>query len=168
MDVNDIKTLYGELKKKRTILNWAEFAEKIGFSRSHLSAVINGKEELTPDLVKAIERVFVNPTNNVGHGVDAKDYKHLQEKFKMLNDHHRTINDVVRTNLASLSTMQLVILAEIKAGLQWEAIKASKGNKKKELEIRGELSMIVGENLRAFGVADKNFEMGKLDNRSSD
>jgi hypothetical protein len=73
------------------------------------------------------------------------------------------LEKLLHTNLTSLSTMQMVILAEIKAGLQWEARKLAKGDPKKEMRIRGEVSKLVGENLQAFGVGDKNLEIGRLD-----
>lgn len=165
MDITEIKELISRLKADRKVRNQTEFAEAIGYSRTHVSEVINGKEPITPEFEKAIKEAFLNPTNNVGEGSvpDGVKLAHLTEKYEMLKDHHDTIKDILKSNLTSLSTMQLVILAEVKAGLQWEARKLAKGDRKKENQLRGEVSILVGENLRAFGIADKSLQMGRLD-----
>lgn len=63
--VDDIKSLYERLKDARIVKNWDEFSKRIDYDRTYVSRVVNGHEPLSPDLINAIVKEFINPTKNV-------------------------------------------------------------------------------------------------------
>jgi hypothetical protein len=66
--VDDIKTLFKDLKQRRVIITWAEFADKVEYDRTYVSRVINGHEPLTEDFKAKIKKTFRDVTKNVASG----------------------------------------------------------------------------------------------------
>lgn len=64
-NVSWIKQLFADLKKRRLVMTWQEFAEKVGYDRTYISRVINGHESLTEELVKKIRETDFESTENV-------------------------------------------------------------------------------------------------------
>jgi hypothetical protein len=158
---NELEKLLEEIQYK-TKMSLEDIALRIGYSRPYLNKQKNkgGNKAIIGHLRQEFKEILEATNDTSPPGTEEA---HLKEVNKLLQKHNDALEKLLHTNLTSLSTMQMVILAEIKAGLQWEARKLAKGDPKKEMRIRGEVSKLVGENLQAFGVGDKNLEIGRLD-----
>lgn len=85
---------------------------------------------------------------------------YLPEYIAALKEHNAFLQELVKLNLASLSDTQRVILAQVKAGNQYEAIKAGQGNKKKEEAVLKVLNTLAGANLTGVSSVDSKVTEG--------
>lgn len=108
-DIESIKRLYDDLRAKREVLNWHEFADKIKYKRPYLSRVLNGHEPLTEELLKAVNDTFctkaVSRETNVENSTDWKEeyLKLAKEHMELLKQKPGKINldelkDLVESN----------------------------------------------------------------------
>lgn len=86
-DVASIKEYYALLKKDRKVMNWQEFAERIGYDRTYVSRVLNGHETLTQDFVDKINNAKFSTADYVSHETEdvTKKYIALLEKQNDIN-----------------------------------------------------------------------------------
>lgn len=83
---------------------------------------------------------------------------YLPEYIASLKEHNAFLQELVKINLASLSDTQRIILAQVKAGLQFEARKIGQGNKKKEEQVLKDLNTLVSANMQ--GVSNVGSKVG--------
>jgi len=97
------------------------------------------------------------PSKDPGPGVDMKNPQRDardEELIQVLKKQNDFLERMLESSLSSLATTQQVVLAEVKAGLKYGALKDAGGNKKKEAEILAQISRTAGEYLQTFGVKD--------------
>lgn len=158
--LKSIKEWFEQLREARAVLTWAEFAKKVGYNRTYVSRVINEQEPLTEEFIKAIRNAIDNGTFSVPRITPNKKEtpskvegvipvsEYIQEikrradeaerNRQVLEELFRGNQDIMRSSLASLANLQeamaetqQLILAQLRAGQKYEAIKDSAGNKKK-------------------------------------
>jgi hypothetical protein len=118
-NVNDIRSLYEELKKSRQLKNWGEFADMIGYDRTYISRVVNEHEPLTDEVKNKIIDTFINATHNVPYGttngtivVPIPD-----DKDKMIREMQKQIVRLeARVNVLTITLVEITGLLKKKEG----------------------------------------------------
>lgn len=112
LNVKEIKALYADLKKARTIMTWGEFAGQIESDRTYISRVMNGHEPLTRGLQKKIFEKFINTTKNVSRETKIPKDR-TDELIESLKNTNEMLVEVIKNNLniiqSNLTTNQMMI-----------------------------------------------------------
>lgn len=117
-EILQIRALYDELKKARTVLTWDEFADEIKKDRTYISRVMNGHEPLTEQIKDAIEKRF-GTTKNVPRGTNefALHETHtLSEKdlyILNLRDRIQDHKDIIRETIKASNEALIKLAAEM-------------------------------------------------------
>lgn len=91
---------------------------------------------------------------DVPHETLKAEVVNLREKNEILTKHVEFLEKLIMSNLNSIATTQLVTLAEVKAGIKWEAQKMANGDTVTEKALLAAVSKIVGEYMVSFGSND--------------
>jgi len=157
------KSIADLVKEIQFIRDWNKelVAKNIGYSRVQLTRAekSNDNPEIHSRLLEAYESMLQDDPTLMNQVVsrgkqnpqrDARD----EELIQVLKKQNDFLERMLESSLSSLATTQQVVLAEVKAGLRYGALKDAGGNKKKEAEILAQISRTAGEYLQTFGVKD--------------
>lgn len=79
----------------------------------------------------------------------------LKQRAKELQADKERLFALLESNLGGLSKGQQVIYAFVRSLLQYDVVRASQGNKKKEVELLGSLDRLIEDNLKVDVIDDK-------------
>lgn len=157
------------------------YALSINVDPSQLSKVFSGERPITEKIVDRIVKKYnvrkewllygrdlKYGQNGPNKGIESPDIvmeggtitqPYLHDLLTTLKQHNAFLQDLVKSNLTGLSETQRIILAQVKAGLQYEAKIQGAGNKKKEAEVLADLNTLVAANL--LGEQPKDSKAGQ-------
>lgn len=155
---DNIDQFYKDVQELKLKFPIAAIAKATGESKGNVSRYLSKKQEPSePFLIKFYDSFKIVPRGTpddmglkvavAAEGIHEVSY--LPEYIASLKEHNAFLQDIVKINLASLSDTQRVILAQVKAGLQFEARKIGQGSKKKEEAVLKDLNTLVASNLQA-------------------
>ena len=165
---NDISSRLTEIMKEKRFKSVRAFALAIDIDPSYFSKVYKNERPISDPMLEGIQKKLGFKTDWLLTGKGDKyrqdgtgstgnllpsDSLHT-EIIQILKSHNDFLQRMLEANLNSLATTQQIVLAEVKAGLKYGALKDAGGNKKKEAEILAQISRTAGEYLQTFGVKD--------------
>jgi transcriptional regulator with XRE-family HTH domain len=173
-DVNELNNAVKYLKSQGIIKRDADISTKMDYSKGTVSAYLSGKTQPSESFIEKFEKVFKlklkdhqatvidGPQKLNSTTLSTDDLKvSVQDYINDLKANLEFQREMIRTNLSQLSSTQHLLLAQVKAGLQWEAKVAAKGNKEKEEQILAEINKLVAEQMVGEFQTDSNAVSGR-------
>jgi hypothetical protein len=163
-----------QVMKQYGIDNVSQLAESLGYSASEkLNRLKDPEKKPSIDIIVDIIEKWPEIDTNwllTGHGQKVagmltygvepkKDQTYLNEYIQSIKQHNLFLQDLLKTNLAGLSTQQQVLQAEIQAIHQWDAQTVAKGNADKEKDALHHIHKLSADNLKRL--RKKNIHVDK-------
>lgn len=141
------------LKSQGIIRFEKEIAEKMEYSRGTFSEYARGILPASEDFISQFEKQFGlkiasfehNSSDPVLSMEGLKKYT-LQDYINKIESQNAFLEEMMRSNFADIKYLQQVLYSYARTNLDYQAAVASRGDKKKEVELRDSLSKMLWDN----------------------